>query len=136
MYESENKINAIDDLFELDQEVIKKLLIDIFANAKAKDMDRLEACHLNSPKFSKLDDGDVLEMQDYAMAKKTEEKLFTAISDFYYILPNVKVDFFDDVAIATFILDYSVKMDEDTFAAKSRGTLVFDESLNIYNLKS
>jgi ketosteroid isomerase-like protein len=121
----ENKINAINDPFKSDQEVIKKLLIDIFATAKAKDMDRLEAYHLNSPKFSKFDDGDVPDIQDYAMAKKTEEELFTSISEFDYTLPDVKVDVFDDVAIASFILDYSVVMGEDTFAAKSRSTLVF-----------
>ncbi len=119
------KIDPINDPFESEQEAIKKLLVEIFDVAKAKDMDALDAYHLNSPKFSKFDDGEVPQMQDYAMAKETEEEFFTSLSEFNYTLPDVKVDVFNDMAIASFILDYSVVMGEETFIGKSRSTLVF-----------
>jgi len=122
---NENKIDPINDPFEKEQEDIKKLLVEIFETAKAKDMVALDAYHLNSPKFSKFDDGDVPQLQDYAMAKKTEEEFFTSISQFNYTLPEVKVDVFDDMAITSFILDYSVVLGEETFTGKSRSTLVF-----------
>ena len=117
--------NPIGDSYIEEQEHIKKMLFDIFETAKAKNMDSLDSYHLNSPKFSKFDDGDVPQMQDYAMTKKTEKEFFTSTSDFDYTLPEVKVDVFDDVAIASFILDYSVVMGDDTFTGKSRSTLVF-----------
>jgi len=119
------KSNPITDMYPEEQEQIKNIVNDIFDVAKAKDMNSLDSYHLRGPKFTKFDDGDVSQMQDYAMAKKTEEEFFTATSDFDYTLPEVKVDVFDDVAIASFILDYSVVMGEDTFTGKSRSSLVF-----------
>lgn len=121
----EPKGNPITDMYPEEQEQIKNIVYDIFEVANAKDLDSLDSYHLNSPKFTKFDDGDVSQMQDYAMAKKTEEEFFTSTSDFDYTLPEVKVDVFDDVAIASFILDYSVVMGEDTFTGKSRSSLVF-----------
>jgi ketosteroid isomerase-like protein len=59
------------------------------------------------------------------MAKKSEEDFFTNITEFDYKLPDIKVDVFDDMAIATFILDYSVIMEDETFNGNSRSTLVF-----------
>lgn len=119
------RTNPITDMFEEDQERIKKMLVDIFEVARAKNMESLDTYHLNSPKFSKFDDGEIPQRQDYEMAKRTEEELFTSISGFDYELPDVKVDVFDDVAITTFILDYSVGLGDTTLSAKSRGTLVF-----------
>ena len=119
------KGNPITDMYPEEQEQIKNIVYDIFEVAIVKDMDSLDSYHLNSPKFTKFDDGGVSQMQDYAMAKKTEEEFFTATSDFDFTLPEFKVDVFDDVAITTFILDYSVVMGEDTFTGKSRSSLVF-----------
>ena len=102
------KGNPITDMYPEEQEQIKNIVYDIFEVAKVKDMDSLDSYHLRGPKFTKFDDGDVSQMQDYAMAKKTEEEFFTSTSDFDFTLPEFKVDVFDDVAIASFILDYSV----------------------------
>lgn len=121
----EKSVNAIDDLFEMEQEQIRNLIRDIFETAKAKDMDNLDSYHLKGPKFSKFDDGDIPQRQDYEMAKKSEEDFFTNITEFDYKLPDIKVDVFDDMAIATFILDYGVIMEDETFNGNSRSTLVF-----------
>ncbi len=128
------KMDPIRNAYKNEQEVIKKILVEIFDAAKAKDMVALDAYHLNSPKFSKFDDGEIPDMQDYPLAKKTEEELFTAISDFSFTLPVLKVDVFDDMAIASFILDYSVVMGADTIAAKSRSTLVFVKAGDIWKI--
>jgi len=47
------------------------------------------------------------------------------LDEFNYLPPDIKVDVFDHVAIAIFILDYGGKMREATFTGKSRSTLVF-----------
>jgi len=119
------KSDPVTDMFSEEQEQIKSLIYDIFEVAKSKDMDSLDSYHLSGPKFSKFDDGDIPQRQDYEMAKKTEEDLFTNVDEFNYEPPDVKVDIFDDVAIATFILDYSATMGEAAFTGKSRSTLVF-----------
>jgi len=119
------KGNPITDMYPEEQEQIKNIVYDIFEVAKVKDMDSLDSYHLNSPKFTKFDDGVVSQRQDYEMAKKTEEEFFISTSDLDFTLPEFKVDVFDDVAIASFILDYSVVMGEDTFTGKSRSSLVF-----------
>ena len=121
----EKSVNVIDDLFDAEQAQIRNLIHEIFETAKAKDMDNLDSYHLKGPKFSKFDDGDIPQRQDYEMAKKSEEDFFTNITEFAYKLPDIKVDVFDDMAIATFILDYSVIMEGETFNGNSRSTLVF-----------
>jgi len=119
------KNDPIADSYPKEQEQIKKIILDIFEVAKAKDMDSLDSYHLNSPKFTKFDDGEIPQRQDYEMAKKTEEDLFTNVDEFNYQPPDIKVDVFDHVAIATFLLDWGGRMGEATFTGKSRSTLVF-----------
>lgn len=58
------------------------------------------------------------------MAKRTEEEFFTAVSDLSYELPDLEVGVFGDVAIASFLLDYTVTMADTTFIVKDRSTLV------------
>jgi len=102
------KGNPITDMYPEEQEQIKNIVYDVFEVAKVKNMDSLDSYPLNSPKFTKFDDGDVSQRQDYEMTNTTEEDLFTNVTEFNYQPPEVKVDVFDDVAIASFILDYSV----------------------------
>lgn len=118
--------DPIHEMYPAEQEEIKQLILDIFKTAQEKNMEKLDAYHLNSPKFTKYDDGEIPDRQDYAIAKRSEEELFTSISDFSYELPDLKVDVFDDTAISTFTLDYTVLVDDTTsISAKSRSTLVF-----------
>jgi len=119
------KSNPITDMYPEEQEQIKNIVYDIFEVAKAKDMDSLDSYHLKGSKFSKFDDGDLPQRQDYEMAKTTEEDLFTNVTEFNYQPPDVKVDVLDDIAIATFILDWGATIGENTFSGKSRSSLVF-----------
>lgn len=75
-----------------EQDQIKKIINDILKVAKAKDMDSLDSYHLNSPKFTKYDDGEIPQRQDYQMAKKTEEDLFVNLDEFNYQPPDIKVE--------------------------------------------
>ena len=119
------RVDIIDETFQREQDEINGMLNDIFNTAKARDMDSLDSYHLKGPKFSKFDDGEIPGRQDYEMGKETENAFFTGVSEFDFTLPDTKVDVFDDAAIATFIIDYQVKVNDSTIRGKSRGTLVF-----------
>lgn len=123
--QKENRSNPITDTDPEKQAAVKALLEEIFTVAKSKDMDSLDSYHLRGPKFSKFDDGEIPGRQDYEMGKKTESEFFTGVNAFNFTLPDTKVDVFDDVAIATFIIEYNVVLNDTTVAGQSRGTLVF-----------
>jgi ketosteroid isomerase-like protein len=112
-------------MYTVEQKQIEKVVHEIFDAAKKKDLDRLETFHLLGPKFTKFDDWEPLNKQDAETARKVEREGFSAISDFNSDIQDFKADVFGDVAIATFVLDYSMKAGTDTVKAKARSTLVF-----------
>lgn len=118
------KSDTINDTFASEQDKIKSMLADIFNTAKAKNMDSLDAFHLRGAKFSRFD-GENPGRQDYEMGKKSEYDFFTGVTEFNFTLPDVKVDVFDDTAIASFIIAYDVIMSDTTISGKEKGTLVF-----------
>jgi len=119
------KLDVISEAYPAEQEKIKMTLTHIFDLAKAKELDSLESYHLYGTKFTKFDDGGLPARQDAETAKKTERELFSAVSEFSYNLEDPKIDVFDDVAIATFIINVDFKMGDTAGTAKSRGTIVF-----------
>ncbi|HLG20880.1 MAG TPA: nuclear transport factor 2 family protein [Bdellovibrionota bacterium] len=108
-----------------DRKAVAARVHDIFGAAQKKDLAKLESYHLFGPKFSKFDDWEPLARQDAETARKGENEAFSAISDFKYDIHDLKVDVFGPVAVATFTIDYSMKMGKDSAAAKARGTLIF-----------
>lgn len=118
------KSDVINDPFESEQDKIKSMLTEIFNTAKTKNMDSLDSYHLKGAKFSRFD-GENPGRQDYEMGKKSEYDFFTSVTEFNFTLPDVKVDVFDDTAIASFIIAYDVIMGDTTVSGKEKGTLVF-----------
>ena len=108
-----------------EQKQIETVVHDVFEAAKRKDFDRLESFHLSSTKFTKFDDWEPLTRQDAPTALKAEKDAFGQISDFNININEFKADVFGDVAIATFVADYSMKAGTDQLSAKARSTLVF-----------
>ena len=123
---NDKTVNVINDLSENKQEEIKILLTDIFNTAKKKNMDKLDSFHLSGPKFSKFGGG-IPGRQDYETMTKFEREGFTQVfNEFNFKLQDTKVDIFDDVAIATFILDFNYLMENDsTIYKKKRFSMVF-----------
>jgi len=122
---SEKKVDFITYEYKDEQVAIKNLITDIFESAIAKDFEKSESYHLFGPKFTKFDDWEPLEKQNAEMTRKSEREAFSAMDKFTYKTQNMKVDVFDKVAIATFILDYVAQVGTDELSAKARGTLVF-----------
>jgi ketosteroid isomerase-like protein len=122
----QKQTDIVKEMYPDEQKQIEKLVVhDIFDSAKAKDFDRLEAFHLLGPKFTKFDDWEPLTRQDAQTAMKAERDAFSGVSDFNYNILDLKADVFGDVAIATFVADYSMKAGDTPIAAKARSTLVF-----------
>ena len=107
------------------QSKIINMVTDIFNAAKAKDFAKLDAFHLNSPKFTKFDNQVSPKRQNYEENKIGEEAVFNMLEGVDFKLHDVKVDVFDKVAISTFVISFTAKVQGTMLADTSRGTLVF-----------
>lgn len=121
---AQNKPNFIIEPYLTEQVIIKQMIQDIFDAGKMKDFEKLESFHLNSAKFTRFDDAKVGK-QNYEQNRKGERNGFMALEEFNFKIVNLQVDVFDKVAIATFILDYAIKIQGEKTADKSQVTLVF-----------
>ena len=116
------------------QSKITAMVTDIFNAAKAKDFAKLDAFHLNSPKFTKFDNQVSPKRQNYAENKIGEEAVFNMLEDVNFKLHDVKVDVFDKVAISTFVISFTAKVQGTMLADTSRGTLVFVDYENKWRI--
>jgi ketosteroid isomerase-like protein len=117
--------DIIKEIFPQAQAEITQEIQDIFKAGKAKNFDVLEGFHLNSPKFTKFDNSGNLNRQDYAQNTKGEKEAFSAVDDFDFNIVGLKVDVFEHVAIATFVIDAQIKMQGNIIPDTARATLVF-----------
>ena len=121
----ENKVNIVTEQYPEEQKKLASIVQDIFRIAKNKDLERLDAFHLHSPKYTKFEESDVFTRRNIDEARKTENEQFSAISDFTYEVQEFKADVFGDVAITTFYLQYALKLGGTPMDGRERGTLVF-----------
>ncbi|HEY5914125.1 MAG TPA: nuclear transport factor 2 family protein [Verrucomicrobiae bacterium] len=107
-----------------EQAQIQERLQDVFAAAESKDFDRLDRYHLYGPKFTKFS-GSSPDRLDAAAGRKGEHDGLGAAKGLKMQADALKIDVFDNVGIATFILDYSVESGGKVVSKKDRSTLVF-----------
>ena len=124
----QKEVDIIKEPYAEKQAQVAKLLDEIFTTAKGKDFEKLNAFHLNSPKFSKFDIGGLPNRQNHEENRQGEEAAFKALEGFDYKLKDIKVDVFDKVAISSFIISYTAKVQGMPFADTARSTLVFFET--------
>ena len=118
--------DVVNDPFPQAQAAISARVQEILDAVNAQDVDRLDAHHLWGPKFSKFDDGEPAGRQDAETTRQIERELVAAATAISFRAEDLKVDVFGPAAVATFVLDWSATMpDGDTYAARSRATLVF-----------
>lgn len=58
----------------------------------------------------------------YTQNPKGEKAGFSALEEFNYKIVDLKTDIFDKVSVATFVLEYDIKMQGAKMVAKSRVT--------------
>src|SRR3954452_16165023 len=103
---------------------IEHRLQEIFDAAAAKDFSRLDSYHFYGPKFTKFS-GSSAERLDADAGRNGEHQGLRAINGLKMRADALKIDVFDNVGIATFILDYSFDSAGVTMHAKERTTMVF-----------
>jgi ketosteroid isomerase-like protein len=103
---------------------IEQRLAEIFDAATTKDFDRLDRYDLYGPRFTKFG-GEAFGRQDAVTAREGEHAGLAPLAELSMRADDLKVDLFNDTAVATFILHYGFRTDAGPVNAQARATLVF-----------
>lgn len=101
---------------------IRLLVKRILKDGADKNLEALDAYHLNSPKFTRVQGSRIL---SYEEGKRMEENFYGKADILHYKILEDKVDVFGDVAISSFSLDMTAIVDSDTLDLKSMLSLTF-----------
>ena len=82
-----------------EQEEIIKIVESFFEIGKSKKLEILKDIQINDSSFSSFSDVPPYDLKDFATTVALEELRFISISDYDYIINNVKVNIFGDTAI-------------------------------------
>ena len=107
-----------------EQAQIHQRLQAVFSAAESKDFNRLDSYHLFGPKFTKFT-GSSADRLDAAAGRKGEHDDLGHTEGLRMRAEALKIDVFDSVGIATFILDCSFESGGEVVHRKHRSTLVF-----------
>lgn len=114
----------IEDPFITSQLEIKETINAIIRDAEEADVEGLKSAHLESEKFSKFGPRN-FGRQDLKRTNETEEAFFTSVSDYKQEVRDLKIDVFDDVAIATYYPLVSFIQNGERVTSSGRQTFVF-----------
>ena len=107
-----------------EQAQIQQRLQAVFSAAESRDFNRLDGYHLYGPKFTKFT-GSSADRLDAAAGRKGEHDELGRTEGLKMRADALKIDVFDNVGIATFILDCSFESGGKVVHRKHRSTLVF-----------
>ena len=82
-----------------EQEEIIKIVESFFEIGKSKKLEILKDIQINDSSFSSFSDVPPYDLKDFSTTVALEELRFISISDYNYIINNVKVNIFGDTAI-------------------------------------
>ena len=115
--------NNLNDPHPAEQAQIENRLKEIFDAATKKDFPRLDSYHFYGPKFTKFAT-ESPDRQDSVAAREAEHNGLKAVSGIKVQLANLKIDVFQDVGVATFLLRYSFSVGTESVEREAKGTLV------------
>ncbi len=113
-----------------DKEDILDIVTTFFNAGKTKNVAPLSVIQLDDPRFSAYSDVPPFDLKDFATTTALEQLRFVSISDYDFELKNMRVDIFENFAIATFNVKQSgMIVDNYSFrgqhmAMESRATFV------------
>ena len=116
------KTDIINESFPETRAEIKALVSDIFKDGADKNLEALDAYHLNSPKFTRVEDSGLL---SYEEGKVLEENFYGNADILNYKVHNQKVDVYGDIAISSFHIDMNAILESDTIDLKAKVSLTF-----------
>jgi len=82
-----------------EQEEIIKIVESFFEIGKSKKLEILKDIQINDSSFSSFSDVPPYDLKDFSTTVALEELRFISISDYNYIINNVKVSIFGDTAV-------------------------------------
>ena len=82
-----------------EQEEIIKIVESFFEIGKSKKLEILKDIQINDSSFSSFSDVPPYDLKDFSTTVALEELRFISISDYDYIINNVKVSVFGDTAV-------------------------------------
>ena len=82
-----------------EQEEIIKIVELFFEIGKSKKLEILKDIQINDSSFSSFSDVPPYDLKDFSTTVALEELRFISISDYDYIINNVKVNLFEDTAV-------------------------------------
>jgi len=107
-----------------EQEELTKVINAIVKDAEEVNIEGLKSAHLESVKFSKFGPR-TFERQDVASTNETEAAFFGSISNYKQEVRDLKIDVFDDVAVATYYPYVSYVLNGEEIKGSGRQTFVF-----------
>ncbi|MEM3085010.1 MAG: nuclear transport factor 2 family protein [Nitrososphaerales archaeon] len=117
-------------MVETDEEIVKKLVYRSFEIGKSKDLQAIQSLHYNDKRFSKFNETPPYMRMDYNETCMYEELYFANVSDYDFKIEDLRVDMFNEMAIATFIVEHTGMLVDDysftgrTMSIRSRATMV------------
>ncbi len=87
-----------------DRDEITQLIHTFFTAGKSKNLAPLSVIQLDDQRFSSYSDVPPFDLKDFATTIALQQLRFVSISDYEYELKNLKIDLFDNFAIATFLV--------------------------------
>ena len=82
-----------------EQEEIIKIVESFFEIGKSKKLEILKDIQINDSSFSSFSDVPPYDLKDFSTTVALEELRFISISDYDYIINNVKVNVFENMAV-------------------------------------
>ena len=116
--------DIIKDPFPAAQAEIRGVINSIIKDAEEADIEGLKAAHLESEKFSKFGPRK-FERQDFSSTNTMEEAFFGSISNYKQEIRDLKIDVFDDMAIASYYAHVSFTQNGEEKTGRGRQTFVF-----------
>ena len=82
-----------------EQEEIIKIIESFFEIGKSKKLEMLKDIQINDSSFSSFSDVPPYDLKDFSTTVALEELRFISISDYDYVINNVKVSIFGDTSV-------------------------------------
>jgi ketosteroid isomerase-like protein len=114
----------INDPYFSSQDEIREVIHSIVKDAEEANIEGLQSAHLKSAKFTKFGPRN-FNRQDVRGTNDSEEAFFTSISNYKQEVRDLKIDVFDDIAIATYYPHVSFIQDGEEKTGSGRQTFVF-----------
>ena len=122
--EESTQVDIIADPYPAAQAEIREVINSIIKDAEEANIEGLKAAHLESEKFSKFGPRN-FDRQDILSTNATEEAFFSSISNYKQEIRDLKIDVFDDMAIASYYPDVSFIQNGEKKTGTGRQTFVF-----------